>query len=278
MQGNDDNEEHGAKPNGSGLNGSGNGVDKGDDKVVHFPTLAERDRARKEKEKQEKAWKKEYRAQQKASEAPFFNMDKILPFVKVMVPALLLIHVVSAFLLTETQAYWLIINGGFISAKLTTDFTPLALLTPFSYMLLHADWMHVAVNTLMLAALGTAFERDFGTRPAIIFFVICGLAGAGLHLLLNPFSTVPVIGASGAVSGFFASFLMIAHWRGAVPLRGKWAQYGVWPLVALWVFLIVGLGLLIGGPSLSWEAHLGGFIIGLFLTSKWARRRWAFWR
>ena len=278
MHSSDNDDQNGGKANGSGLNGSGQHGDNNEDKVISFPSLADRDRIRREKEVLEKEWQKQYRAQMKANKTPFLNMEKIPPFVRFVTPAMLLIYLVQGLLISNTQNYWLMYNLGFVPANFTQSFHLLAVVTPVTYMFLHGSWMHAIVNALMLAALGSSFERTFGTIRSIQFFLACGLLGALLQFIFTPYMDGPVIGASGAVSGYFASFLLIAHWRGATPLRGKWARYGIWPLVAIWLFLLVGLGILLGGGGIAWQTHLGGFIGGVFITSYFAKGRWNFWK
>lgn len=274
----DDDKQAGKTGRSNGINGANGHDHEAEDKVVHFPTLADRDRIRKEKAEQEKAWQKQYKAQKKAEKVPFFNMPNIPPFVRFIVPAMIIIYVIQGLILNETQNYWLMYNLGFVPANFTVHFQPLALITPLTYMFLHGDWTHALINAFMLAALGTAFERVFGTVRSVQFFIATGLLGALLQFIFTPFMPGPVIGASGAISGYFASFLLVAHYRGAMPIRGKMAKYGIWPLVGLWLFLIVGLGILLGGPQIAWQAHLGGFIGGVLITSYWARGTLKFWK
>ncbi|MEZ5919619.1 MAG: rhomboid family intramembrane serine protease [Alphaproteobacteria bacterium] len=136
-------------------------------------------------------------------------------------------------------------------------------LSPFTHMLIHGGWMHMAINALMGLALCTFFERHFGTRTAVLFVLLCGLSGALIYFVLNPFTTAPVIGASGATSGLFAAVLLLLSQNGQM---GQIGRKGPWPVIAIWAVLMTLIGL-IGGGGIAWQAHLGGFLAGAGLTA-----------
>lgn len=257
----------------NGSNGSGNGHDDDEADIIHFPSLAERDRIRREKEEaeaaEEKAIRAAYKQRQKDNAQPFFNAGKIPVVTRFLFVAILIIHVVKSLILSDTQAYQLITLAGFTPGLFTGEepWQWNALITPISYMFLHSDWMHIGFNSVMLLALGVFFEREFGAKNMILFFLACGILGAVFYLLINPFSVIPVIGASGAVSGLFGVVLLILHERGMMGTMGK---YGPWPLIVIWMLMIVGFGM-IGGGNVAWQAHLGGFLGGLLLLYLWRR-------
>lgn len=260
-----------------------------DGKVLHFPTLADRDRLRKDKqkaeetarktrEKQEQIWRADYKARKQSDTIPFLNVEKIPMLVRWIVPVMLLVHIAQSLFLNADQSYLLMWTFGFVPAQITAGFATNIFISPFTYAFLHGSWMHFGVNALMLAALATAFERDFGPRANLGFFVLSTLIGAVFFFALNPTYAAPLVGASASVSAYFASFLMMMHYRGAAPAIGNLSRYGIWPLMAFWLFLTVGLGILMGGgASISWEAHLGGFLTGVFFTSYKVRRSLKFW-
>jgi membrane associated rhomboid family serine protease len=152
---------------------------------------------------------------------------------------------------------------------------------PFvSYMFLHASLAHVAVNCALLLAFGSIVARLFGTLRFFLFFFLCGIAGAAVHLALNWGSDVPVVGASAGVSG-----LMAAGFRGIAPTspRHRLApifspRILVWS--AIWVLANVVAGLTGLGAGrfevVAWQAHLGGYAAGLLLAGPfdfWERKR-----
>jgi membrane associated rhomboid family serine protease len=154
--------------------------------------------------------------------------------------------------------------------------TVLDRVVPFlSYMGLHADWTHLIINCLWLLAFGPVVARRLGPALFLVFFSVCGVAGALACLLLNWGSPLPVIGASGAISGLMAAALRM------LPGQAPWAEPGSAPLApifsrqiliftAVWgaINLLAGVtGLGLGGENglIAWQAHLGGFLAGLLL-------------
>ncbi len=155
---------------------------------------------------------------------------------------------------------------------------------PFvSYMGLHNDWTHLAINCLWLLAFGPIVARRFGAALFVAFFIVCGVAGAVMYLAFNWGSAVPVVGASGAISGLMAAALRM------LPGQVPWAIHGEAPLApvfsrqiliftAVWaaINLLAGVtGLGMGGESglVAWQAHLGGFLAGLLLCGAFDRLR-----
>jgi len=147
---------------------------------------------------------------------------------------------------------------------------------PFvSYMGLHNDWTHLVINSLWLLAFGPVVARRLGPVLFLLFFLVCGVAGALVYLAFNWGSPVPVIGASGAISGLMAAALRM------LPGQAPWAEAASVPLAPIlsrqiliftvvWaaVNIVAGVtGLGVGGESgmIAWQAHLGGFLAGLLL-------------
>jgi membrane associated rhomboid family serine protease len=142
---------------------------------------------------------------------------------------------------------------------------------PFvSYMFIHGDWTHVAVNTIWLLPFGSVVARRYGALVFLLFFLLCGLAGAVFHLALNWGSTSPVIGASAAVSGLMgAAFRMIPEGPYA-PLHPLFSRVViVWSVMWIVLNVFVGLTGFGSGPgvhTVAWEAHVGGYFAGLLLA------------
>lgn len=241
-------------------NGSGNGHDRDKrDNIVHMPTLAERDRLRKEKEKQEKAWRAQYKKQ---NSVPFFNAGKIPLFTRIMIALFVAVHLPLYLLVDPVARYEIFTSWGFVPGAFTGK-TPWAwhtLLTPLTHIFIHGSWMHLLLNGTMMLVMGMFTENVFGPRRMLFFFFVCGILGAAFYFLLNPFSAAPVIGASGGISGLFAMTFLLMRERG---MMGPVGRRGVWPFVLLWMAVIVGMGLL--GGDIAWQAHLGGFLSGLGL-------------
>jgi membrane associated rhomboid family serine protease len=143
--------------------------------------------------------------------------------------------------------------------------------TLFTYAFLHADWLHLATNMLFLWVFGDNIEDALGHVRFVLFYLGCAAGAALLHLLLDPLSTTPLIGASGAVAGVMGAYcLLYPHARVYVlarivipiplPVPAFW-MLGVW--IAVQIFNVV-MGSL---EPVSWWAHLGGFATGMVLAA-----------
>jgi membrane associated rhomboid family serine protease len=155
--------------------------------------------------------------------------------------------------------------------------------TLISYMGIHDDFTHLAINSLWLLAFGPIVARRFGSLLFLGFFLICGITGALTHLAFNWGSPMPVVGASAAISGLMAAGLRL------LPSQAPWAHPGeeklapifsrqilIFTLIWVAINLLVGLtGLGLGGEAgmIAWQAHLGGYFTGLLLAGPFDRLR-----
>ena len=138
--------------------------------------------------------------------------------------------------------------------------------TLFTYMFLHGDVFHLLSNMLFLWVFGDNVEDAMGHLRFIAFYLACGAAGALAHAFAHPTSTQPLIGASGAVAGVIAAYLLL-HPRARVwvlafriiPLRIA----AVWVLGAWAATQFVML--LLGPREVAWWAHIGGMAAGAVL-------------
>lgn len=175
-------------------------------------------------------------------------------------------------------------SQAFVLANHLNPGTLLDRMLPFvSYMFLHAGLSHLAVNSIWLLPFGSVVAKRFGAIPFFVFFFLCGIAGAGVHLAFNWGSPLPVIGASGAVSGLMgAAFRMIRVYDGSsagaeptapvlAPLFSR--RIVIWSV--LWVAVNVAAGVTGLGAGteirlIAWQAHLGGYFAGLILAGPFA--------
>ena len=144
-----------------------------------------------------------------------------------------------------------------------------------SYIFLHASWLHLLGNMLALWVFGDNIEDSMGHWRYPLFFVLCGMAGAGTEALLSHEPGVPVIGASGAIAGLMGAYLLL-HPRARVLVL---VAFKVPMLVPAGVFvgLSVALDLIAAttlpqpGVSVAFWAHVGGFSAGagLILVMRW---------
>ncbi len=159
--------------------------------------------------------------------------------------------------------------------------------TFLTYGLLHGGFTHIAFNLLWMAIFGTAVARRFGAGRFLLLSAGCTVAGAVTHLVFHLGETAPMVGASAAISGHMAAALRFvfelggpmggfrrqdigAYQMPAVSLRQSLANRQVVGFMAVWFGLNLVFGLMStpmtgGSGSIAWEAHIGGFLMGLLL-------------
>jgi len=161
---------------------------------------------------------------------------------------------------------------GFIPARLSGVPVPWAavpaVLTPLTATLVHAGMIHLGFNLLIFVWCGTAVERVLGKTGLIILYLVGAYAAALAQWGIDPMGTVPMVGASGAISAVMGAFALSFGRAKAFTnnLRiNRWINV-VWLLVA-WVVLQMMMGWLAGGQGylLATPAHIGGFAVGLLL-------------
>lgn len=236
---------------------------------MHFPTLAERDKARREKEAQEKKWRAAYKSQAQA--VPFLKLGNIPPFTKFAV-ALILISYIGLWLAGAETRYEIFFTFGFVPAYFSGAAvmpSPAAYAGPVTHLFLHGTMMHIAFNCIMALAFGIMFERTFGAGRTALFWFGCGLAGAAFYFALRPEAVLPVIGASGSISGLFAAAIMMMA-EGRARMGGP--RRGPLPLLIFWIVFMVATGFL-GGGNTAWQAHVGGFLCGAALFKFFERQK-----
>lgn len=222
---------------------------------------------RREEREEEKRWRKEYKKRSKANREPFLKAGNIPPFSRALVTAFVLIHIPLFLLASEATKVLVFHYFGFIPGMYTGTFEWYwtGLISPLTHALIHGSWVHLIFNTVMGLVLGMFLEKLYGTRITAIFFVICTIAGAAFYFMFSPFTTTPVIGASGGISGFFGALIYITMVQNPThPLSQKFGKRGPWPVLIFWGLFIVIPGLLAGG-TMAWQAHLGGYIAGIAL-------------
>lgn len=160
-------------------------------------------------------------------------------------------------------------------------------LTVFTSMFLHGGIAHVAGNCWFLWVFGKNVEDRLGPVLYTLFYLLCGVGAAGLQVAVEPTSAVPMLGASGAISGVLGAYLVL-HPTAWVYTLVPW----IVPIVPLPAFLLLiawfvlqmlnGLGTLVDDPAVqggvAWWAHAGGFVSGFvlllwFKSLGWVRRR-----
>jgi membrane associated rhomboid family serine protease len=145
-------------------------------------------------------------------------------------------------------------------------------LTIFTSMFMHAGWVHIGGNMLYLWIFGDNVEDRFGHLPYLVFYLVCGIAATFAQLAFSIGSSVPNLGASGAIAGVLGAYLLLFPNRKVTVLLG----YGVARMPALivigfWIVLqfFNGIGSIVVSTDtggVAYMAHIGGFIAGLVLA------------
>ena len=138
-------------------------------------------------------------------------------------------------------------------------------------MFLHAGLLHIASNMLFLWIFGDNVEDAFGHVLYLVFYFVCGIVASLAHVLVDPSSTVPGVGASGAIAGVLAAYIVLFGSRPVrVLMRGMLTTVPSYVMIGLWIVtqLISGFGALGDTQSggVAYWAHIGGFVAGLVLT------------
>ena len=217
---------------------------------------------------------------------PIFNAPKIVTW---LIGSFVLIHLYQQ-TLSQIELLQFIVRFSFIPARFGIaedgnlyefpDGLAGDVWTWISYIFLHGDWVHLFFNSFWLLAMGTPLARRFEPLRFLLFFLVCGIAGAGVHLITNAGSIIPTIGASASVSGLMGA---IGVFSLGVSRFGEAEGAGrkrMTSFVAVYVILNVVIGsagfdMFGDARSIAWEAHLGGFFAGIILfplfATRWSR-------
>ncbi len=152
--------------------------------------------------------------------------------------------------------------------------------TLITSMFLHGGLLHLIGNMLYLWIFGNNIEDAMGHVRFLLFYLVCGVIAAMSHAMLDPGSVMPMIGASGAISGVLGAYLLLyprARVLVLIPLGFLfWRMYvpagfvlGFW-----FVFQLLSGAVSVGGGGggVAWFAHIGGFLAGMFLIGFFKRR------
>ncbi len=226
------------------------------------------------------------------------NPTTTRPYVTVgIMIACALAYVWQHLLLSPAGAEQVVYAFGVIPAVLTgRESLPVELVllpapaTLLTSMFLHGGFLHLAGNMLYLWIFGNNIEDAMGHVRFFIFYLLCGVAAVFAQVLPNPGSVVPMIGASGAISGVLGAYLLLyprARVLLGLPLGFLIVQLGRFP--AMWVLAAwFVMQLFMGGMNatrapgdeggIAFGAHIGGFVAGLLLVTFFKHRNVPLWR
>jgi membrane associated rhomboid family serine protease len=151
--------------------------------------------------------------------------------------------------------------------------------TVLTSMFMHGGWMHLIGNMLYLWIFGDNVEDSMGRVRYIVFYVLCGVAAALAQAIPDPQSTIPMVGASGAISGVLGAYLLLyPHARVLVLIPLGFIMHTVHLKAGIVLALWFGLQLLSnmmaqpGTGGVAFRAHIGGFVAGMLLIAFFKKR------
>lgn len=197
----------------------------------------------------------------------------------------------------QSGATWLTAAYGLVPRRFIGDPGGEAFTVMVS-MFMHGSWAHVGGNMLFLYIFGDNVEDALGHWRYLAFYLLCGVAAAATQMFVDPSSTIPMVGASGAIAGVLGGY-MVLYPRAPItvlnPIFLLWFVFGpvlvfpAWLVVGEWFLMnfFMGTGSLGLGSQggIAFFAHIGGFLTGLLLVkpmrqipSNASRRAWEGWR
>ena len=210
---------------------------------------------------------------------PLYDYNALRTIRTPVVTRILIVTTVAIFLLFESGlvvdaqmasvgAFGVIPAEFYLGAGLRSELAVIPEpLTFVTYVFLHAGWMHLIGNMLFLWVFGDNVEDAMGHARFAAFYFLCGAAGGIAHAVANPSSEAPLIGASAAVAGILAAYVIL-HPRvklwvlvlGRIPLKIS----AMWAIGAWIIFQFVNLFLALHKETAYW-AHIGGLLAGTVL-------------
>jgi len=143
-------------------------------------------------------------------------------------------------------------------------------------MFLHGGFVHIAGNMLFLWIFGNNVEDTLGHMRFLLFYLLCGIMASSVHIFMNPASTVPIIGASGAIAGVLGAYFLL------FPRARVWVLFffiifvrliPVPAVIVLGMWFILQILSAPAGGDVAWYAHIGGFIAGMTLIMVFQKRK-----
>ncbi len=219
---------------------------------------------------------------------PAFNIPGV---VLAFIALCALLHLVRSYAISPAEDIAVLLRAAFIPLRYSGAYALdlYAFTSPLTYSLLHGGMAHLAINMIWLAAFGSPLANRVGALRFVLFWAATALAAAGLHYLVYPESPVPLVGASGAISGMMGAAARFgfqidrgvpgrSRFAGPVlPFRAVLRRRAVVTFLGVWMAINLATGLLSGAPDssavIAWEAHIGGFLVGFFAIRLFDRRR-----
>jgi rhomboid family protein len=214
------------------------------------------------------------------------NPTRRLAFVNYGLITLNIVAFLYTWPLIASGQWWIVPGYGLVPTRVAND--PLGeSFTILTSMFMHGGWAHLGSNMLFLYIFGDNMEDVLGHARYLAFYLLSGLAAGLVQLGIDIESTVPVVGASGAIAGVVGGYMLLFPRAPIVALNTVpllWFVMGIFPVIPAWLvageFFLVNLlqGVMSLGPGgssggVAVFAHLGGFMAGLLLTRPLGGRR-----
>ncbi len=166
-------------------------------------------------------------------------------------------------------------SAGKLLGQLQHQPTPLGVYFNFlSSMFMHGDFMHIIGNMLFLWIFADNIENRIGHIRFVIFYIICGIAAAFGQIIMDTSSVIPMLGASGAISGVLGGYLLLFPNKQvrAIMFSFMMTTVPAFAAVGLWIGYQLLMGYLNSGAGggVAYAAHIGGFVAGLVLIKLFA--------
>src|SRR5574341_337201 len=156
----------------------------------------------------------------------------------------------------------------------------------FSYMFLHGGFIHLIGNMWYLWIFGDNIEDTLGRFKFILFYLLCGIGSAIVHVYFNSRSEIPCIGASGAIAGVLGAYMVTfprARILVIIPLFILWETMELPAIVVLGFWFLIqfftgtaSISSIKGGGGIAWWAHVGGFVLGIILIKIFPKSRYRY--
>ena len=210
------------------------------------------------------------------------NPSRSYPVVNISLILLNIVVFLYQFTLTPHQFKVFVLANSMVPARIPAFFAgntgfEVAFLPFLTSMFLHSGLAHIGGNMLFLWIFGDNIEDFFGHLPYLLFYLVCGLGAGLLHVLFNLSSTVPALGASGAISGVMGAYMLLYPRARVLTLVFIFlVPIPAVIILGYWFLLQFLAGISALGASASggvaWWAHTGGFLLGMLLTQLVKRR------
>lgn len=199
--------------------------------------------------------------------------SRTFPIVNVTIIVLNLIFYILEIMVEPYFLNQIFYAYGLVPADVLNAIITGASLTPviisfITAMFIHGGWVHVMGNMLFLWVFGDNIEDRLGHFKYLLFYLVVGVAAGIVHIFTNPTSTVPVVGASGAVAGVLGAYIIAFPRSRILALVPILVEIPAVIFIAFWfvIQLFNGVASLGGAAnSVAWWAHVGGFIAGVLM-------------